>query len=494
MRCSLFFLSCFALFIFVSSKSIIGQNGAMFEERYFTQFVDHFNMETFGTTTYQQRYLITEQYWTKGSGPIFFYTGNEGNIEGFQKASGLLVDLAAKMGAMVVFAEHRFYGTSLPFGNNTFMHKNIGLLTVEQAMADYAYLIEHLKESYNATHVPVIAFGGSYGGQLAAYMRMKYPNLIAGSLAASAPLYWITGHGDRHGFWKSVTEIFGKQGSACVDRIKEGFKDTNDFAAKGKFTEITAAFHTCEPVTSETLDHLYEWIRNSFTDLAMMNYPYPSDFLAPLPGHPVKAACEMITSAPTAIEGLAAGAGLFYNGTSSHETDKVSLQCFDIMKEYVECADPTGCGLGNDALAWNYQACTEIVLPGGTNNITDMFPVLPFTLEMRDNYCVKNVGVKPRNRWLSINFWSENLDKASNIIFSNGDLDPWRDGGILTDLSPTLKALTVVGGAHHFDLRGSHKDDPQSVIDVREKEGAIIMDWVNQHWSKIYLPDIHITL
>jgi hypothetical protein len=39
--------------------------------------------------------------------------------------------LAEEHNALVVFAEHRFYGTSMPFGNKTFEKENLRFLTIE---------------------------------------------------------------------------------------------------------------------------------------------------------------------------------------------------------------------------------------------------------------------------------------------------------------------------------------------------------------------------
>jgi len=39
--------------------------------------------------------------------------------------------LAAKYGALVVFAEHRYYGTSMPYYPNTFDKENLRFLTIE---------------------------------------------------------------------------------------------------------------------------------------------------------------------------------------------------------------------------------------------------------------------------------------------------------------------------------------------------------------------------
>ncbi|XP_033111477.1 dipeptidyl peptidase 2-like, partial [Anneissia japonica] len=83
-----------------------------YNTKYFDQTIDHFNFASYGSQTFKQKYLYNDSYWDKENGPIFFYTGNEGPIEGFLQNSGLVYDLAVKSKALIVFAEHRFYGSS----------------------------------------------------------------------------------------------------------------------------------------------------------------------------------------------------------------------------------------------------------------------------------------------------------------------------------------------------------------------------------------------
>lgn len=59
-------------------------------------------------------------------------------------------DLAPEFNAAVVFAEHRFYGKTHPFGNNSYSSvQNLGYLSSEQALADFVLLIRHLKNEVN---------------------------------------------------------------------------------------------------------------------------------------------------------------------------------------------------------------------------------------------------------------------------------------------------------------------------------------------------------
>ena len=73
--------------------------------------------------------------WSGKRRPIFFYTGNEAPIEDFYSISGNVLVLAQRFNALVVFAEHRFYGKSMPNGSASFHRDIIGALNVENALA-----------------------------------------------------------------------------------------------------------------------------------------------------------------------------------------------------------------------------------------------------------------------------------------------------------------------------------------------------------------------
>lgn len=116
---------------------------------------------------------------------------------------------------MIVFTEHRYYGAfaatralcgtcltltsfvrarvlssgdSLPYGQNSFTNANYVHLSSEQALADYALFLTSLKTNMSIPDAQVIAFGGSYGGMLSSWFRKKYPHIVDGAIAGSAPM------------------------------------------------------------------------------------------------------------------------------------------------------------------------------------------------------------------------------------------------------------------------------------------------------------------
>ncbi|XP_037115390.1 dipeptidyl peptidase 2 isoform X1 [Syngnathus acus] len=448
------------------------QTQPLFKEKYFAQSLDHFNFNSMGNGTFFQRYLINDKYWKIGYGPVFFYTGNEGDIWEFALNSGFLSELAAQQEALVIFAEHRYYGKSLPFGNDSFNIPQIGLLTVEQAIADYAVMISVLKLQMSATDCPVIVFGGSYGGMLSVYMRIKYPNLVAGALAASAPILSTAGLDDPRQFFRDVTADFENISQECRNAVKGAFHQLKELGERREYSKIQSTFALCKrPSSAQDIHQLNGFLRNAFTLMAMLDYPYSTQFMDKMPANPVKVGCETMLRGSDLLTSLRDTAAILYNSTGL-------LTCYDVYSLYVECADPTGCGIGFDSMAWDYQACTEINLCYESNNITDMFPAMTFTEEERLRYCSKRWGVIPRPDWLKIQFWGDALSRASNIIFSNGDLDPWANGGVRKSLSPSLIAINIAGGAHHLDLRGSNVADPASVIEARKAEADLISQWV----------------
>lgn len=96
------------------------------EERYGSEYlasvfyvivqVDHFAFGAAGHATFDQRYFIcnplnlsSDQVET-----VFFYFGNEDTVILYVNHTGLMWESAQEFNAILIFAEHRYYGESVP--------------------------------------------------------------------------------------------------------------------------------------------------------------------------------------------------------------------------------------------------------------------------------------------------------------------------------------------------------------------------------------------
>jgi pimeloyl-ACP methyl ester carboxylesterase len=255
---------------------------------YFNQTVDHFNAETKGV--WLQRYYVNTTYFkkpthsvSKSIPPLFFIPGGEWSV-GPNKGIlyGMAHELAEQHGGLMAIAEHRFYGESLPFGNESFVASSdrIGLLTIEQSMADYALIIKSILEEYGIPQAPVVALGGSYSGKLSAYMRLKYPFLISMALASSAPIYLDSvGMTSQYAYYDVVERATTKIRPACPAVVKAAFEA---YAAIPSPSARQDALGLCSPVPAPEFgwDELEFYIVQYFATMAMFNYPPSSSNLA----------------------------------------------------------------------------------------------------------------------------------------------------------------------------------------------------------------------
>ena len=277
--------------------------------------------------TWKQRYLVNADRWGSQpplangcKGPILFYTGNEGPVDAFWGASGFVTTtLATSLGALVVFGEERYYGLSRPTPGFTY-------LSTENVLADYAALLTSLRADLNATDCPVIAFGGSYGGTLTTLFRLKYPHVVAGGLAASAPLgYYAPSQWARRGvtpttWFDTVVRDYTEAQPGCYDALVAAVKLANA-TARANASEVADTFELCAP--PDDTDAFVYWITEALESIPQIDYPEASGTLL---GSPVNATCAAVLQDGSA--GLAQVAKMYYGygGASGCAKDAANTQ------------------------------------------------------------------------------------------------------------------------------------------------------------------------
>ena len=187
-------------------------------------------------------------------------------------------------------------------------------------------------------------------------------------MAASAPILFFDGYVSPDAYDDIATEDFRKADADCPVMIKAGFDQLADLKKQSEtYDDVKEIFGLCAtPSGAVEIDSLIGTLNDSLGTMAMVDYPYPTNFVEPLPAWPVKYSCTQAKAAYEANEGkpyqnlyaLAAAGTTFYNYAGQ-------LDCLDVSVSQ---------GGGLDDNGWSVQACNEMAMPFASNSTTSMFP------------------------------------------------------------------------------------------------------------------------
>ncbi|KAJ8749890.1 hypothetical protein K2173_013805 [Erythroxylum novogranatense] len=430
---------------------------------FYNQTLDHFNYRPESYETFQQRYVISTKYWggANARAPIFVHFGAESSLDNDLEVVGFFPENAQRFNACLLYIEHRFYGQSVPFHSSDDALKNAslrGYFSSSQAIADYAEIIIHVKQNLRAEDSPVIVSGGSYGGMLASWFRLKYPHIAIGALASSAPILYFDNITPQNGYYSVVTKDFKEISETCYQAIQKSWAEIDQVAAQPNGMSILSQkFMTCNPLDNSA--QLTDLLGNIYCSAAQYNRA---------PSYRMNKICAAIDSSVgnDTLSRVFAGMVAYLGSSPCYST-----------RNFV------------DIDGWDWQTCSEMVMPIARGTGT-MFPPDSFDYNKFTDNCKRQYGVLPRPHWITTYYGGQNIELilkrfGSNIIFSNGLKDPYSSGGVLKNLSDTLVAVTTTNGSHCLDILKSSPNDPVWLITQRQTEIKIIEDWIAKYYADL---------
>ncbi|MDH4467226.1 MAG: S28 family serine protease [Bacteriovoracaceae bacterium] len=432
-----------------SKENLLTEEGQDFDQK-----INHHSLRS---KTFKQKYFVDSTLALSSDSPVLYVVCGEGECEG-ASGSPLVNSLAEKIHAHRVALEHRYYGKSQPF--ETLDRQNLKYLSMEQALADLANF-----EKYAQTELGLkgkwIVIGGSYAGEVAAFYRMKYPDLVVGALASSAP---VKAKADFEEYDQYVAKVAGPK---CLNAIQTAVKlvETNLKDPQGKLN-VKKIFNSLE--VKDDVDFLYV-----VADMAAIaiQYGYQQKF------------CTAVTSGldnGRLLESYAA-VGLSLLNAFGMTPVKDSFQGAESIypKDYLGWV-----GLRS----WMYQSCTEF----GFYQIASPDPKTSarsaqLSLKYHDQVCERLFGIKETVNTTRTNkeyYWQLFNSETKNIFFTNGANDPWSTLSITQGSesesgarNESLVIAKIADAAHCDDLGGR---DSLALRAVRNQFFDLANSWLDE--------------
>ncbi|KAJ4481926.1 serine carboxypeptidase S28-domain-containing protein [Lentinula aciculospora] len=422
-------------------------NQSSLTPRFFTQKLDHSSNTS---DVFQQQYQLDTTFFEPG-GPILFFLGEEAT-EMIRIETTILYSWAQELGDIATAIEHRYFGKSLPFGNDSWTRDNIQYLTLDNVMADGVEFVNSIKANVTgAEHSPP---KGSYGGFLTAMFRLNHPETFFGGVASAGPSTMI-----KCGPFRQVSNVHSDRSAEEAAKIKEGLLALEQrFQTDDNVAGLQQELGLCSAPTNSSAECrvLTQFLANTFSFGAEFNYA------AAQPGRSlVTPPPELIVNATIAqsdpIQVLNVTQWIWY--------EPLGYTCLDILNGTSKNGIQGGVPL-IQSVPFSYITCTYLPIESTDISNDTIFFTLPSGEELEAKY----------------HFTPEKVSSSERIIFSVGQYDP------TTSLAPMLlpsgsrnvsKTLYVSGMAHREDLFAPSDSDSLTVTQARDIELQTIKKWIN---------------
>ncbi|XP_031429917.1 thymus-specific serine protease [Clupea harengus] len=466
---------------FVDRSEAIQQHtartGPKVEDHWFTQRLDHFNGAD--SRVWKQRYFINDTFYRPG-GPVFLMIGGEGPANPAWMQYGSWLTYAEKLGALCFLLEHRFYGNSHP--TEDLSTANLHFLSSRQALADLAHFRSVVAATQGLTNSRWVAFGGSYPGSLAAWLRLKYPHLVHAAIATSAPIHATVNFPE---YLEVVRRSLASHSPECPLLVKQA---TDTLSQKLKdpltYSNITKDFQLCSPLQLDSLmdsAHFLESLAGNFMDVVQYNEDNRAFEGVVGTNITMKVLCGVMADASLGgvYERYAAVARLMLH--------TFSLRCLDARyASYLQdMANTSWSGAGAaGGRQWVYQTCTEFGFYQSTDSPNQPFTGFPLPYHLKQCYDIFNMSAAELDVEAAVKDTNEYYGgyglRTSRVVFPNGSIDPWHALSVTLDLSEQLPAIFIKGTAHCANMYPARAEDLPQLALARDHVFLLLQQWLKE--------------
>ncbi|XP_049917876.1 thymus-specific serine protease [Epinephelus moara] len=439
------------------------------------QQLDHFKRKD--VSTFPQKFFVNEAHWQRPDGPVFLFIGGEGPIYEFDVLAGHHVDMAEENGALLLALEHRFYGDSInPDGLKT---ENLADLSSQQALADLAVFHQYISQSFNLSHRNTwISFGGSYSGSLSAWFRGKFPHLVYGAVASSAPVMAkldFSAYSDSVGLSLMNEAVGGSE--KCLAGVREAFAAAEALMSWNA-SRVARDFGCCQ--IPKDLDDQIELMQN-LADIILGTVQYNEEGVL----MSIDEICAVMTNKSEACEEeVEAYNRLVKLSQIYHSTSEEP--CLDISHEKtVKNLMDTSVHSGRRAeRQWTYQTCTEFGFYQTCEDATCPFSGM-VTLQSQTELCPILFGISqhslPGRIAFTNNYYGGDNAHTHRVLFVNGGVDPWRKLSVVQDRTEEgdeAQTIFIKDTAHCADMMSGRVTDRSSLKKARQEIEKHVVGWL----------------